>query len=191
MIEALLAEAGGRVTDLDGIAFGRGPGSFTGVRIAVSVAQGIAFGADLPALPVSTLAAMAQAAWRRHGWRRVLCALDARMEEVYWGSYVLAAEGVMRLSGEELVCPPARVPRPDGEQWQGAGPGWASYGETLTQALAGALGAGLGGSDPEIACTARALGEIALVDAGSGGGVEAEQALPVYLRDRVTHQRGR
>jgi tRNA threonylcarbamoyladenosine biosynthesis protein TsaB len=90
MIEAVLAEANLSPLQLDAIAFGRGPGAFTGVRIAVGIAQGIAFAADLPVIPISTLAALALGAAQETGYSRIAAALDARMGEVYWGVYAVA-----------------------------------------------------------------------------------------------------
>ncbi len=184
MIEGLLAEAGIGLGALDALAFARGPGSFTGVRIAVSVAQGLAFGAGLPTVPVSTLAGLAQGEHRRLGRTRVLAALDARMGEVYWAACTLGADGVMEVSGEEGVYPPAEVPIPAGGDWWGVGPGWAVYADALTQ-RAGVIA----GMSPEAGCSARDLGEIAAVEVQAGRLTPAEGALPVYLRDRVTHQR--
>ncbi|MGD2112274.1 MAG: tRNA (adenosine(37)-N6)-threonylcarbamoyltransferase complex dimerization subunit type 1 TsaB, partial [Gammaproteobacteria bacterium] len=131
MIDALLAEAQLPVARLDGIAFGRGPGSFTGVRIATSVVQGVAFAADLPVVAISTLAALAQGAMRETGTDRVLAALDARMSEVYWGVYLQDSNAMARLQGEECACAPDRVPLPDGEAWTGAGSGWMTHADAL------------------------------------------------------------
>jgi len=123
MIDELMAEAGMTISQVDAMAFGCGPGAFTGVRIAVGVTQGIAFAADLPVVPVSTLAALAQGA----GGDRVLAALDARMDEVYWGAYQRNVAGLMEGVGEECVSPPDDVPCPPGNDWQGAGAGWMVY----------------------------------------------------------------
>ena len=99
MLDELLSEAGLAISQLDALAFGRGPGAFTGVRIATGVIQGIAFGADLPVVPVSTLRALAQRAFQEYQHANVLTAFDARMDEVYWASYQLAENGLMRLQG--------------------------------------------------------------------------------------------
>ena len=126
MIDQLLAEAGIRVSDLDALAFGRGPGSFMGVRIAAGVTQGIAFAWDLPVVPISTLAAIAQTAHAETGATSVLSAIDARMNEVYWGAYRLSDDGCMELTGKEIVILPEQVNCPGEHDWCGAGSGWAS-----------------------------------------------------------------
>ena len=108
MLESLLAEAGLVLNQLDALAFGRGPGSFTGVRIAAGVIQGVAFGADLPVAPVSTLAAMAQDIFAKSRETAVFTALDARMGEVYWGVYQKSEDGYATLWGEEAVINSSR-----------------------------------------------------------------------------------
>jgi len=182
MLQGLLEEAGLSLQELDAVAFGRGPGSFTGVRIAVSVAQGVAFGAGLPTVPVSTLAALAQGVHRHSGQRRILAALDARMGEVYWGGYELGPEDVMVSAGPELVCPPDQAPLPRGGGWWGAGPGWSAYGDTL----GARIGAALEGVASEAICEAQDIVRLAAVMAKKGEMVSPELAQPVYLRDRVT-----
>ena len=183
--EELLAEGGLTLRQLDGIAFGRGPGSFTGVRIVTGVVQGIAFGADLPVAPVSTLAALALEEMEASGARRVAAAIDARMAEVYWGCYEAAGESLLRSVVEERVVAPEAVPVPEGTGWRGSGSGWGAYDE----ALAARFGEGLSGADGERLPCARhvaALGALRLVE---GEGVSAEAALPVYLRDQVAWQK--
>ena len=180
LVERLLAEAGMALGQLDAVAVGRGPGAFTGVRVAVGVAQGLAFGLDVPAVPVSTLAALALGAMRDAGAGRVLVALDARKGEVYWGAFRRAAEGVAP-AGPERVCVPASVPLPEGEGWLGAGSGFAEHGEALAARLAGALAATRPQAQPHAADVARlAAGELA-----AGRAVAAEELVPVYLRDDV------
>ena len=142
MIDQLLAESGVRVAELDALAFGRGPGSFMGVRIAAGVTQGIALAWDLPVVPVSTLAAIAQTAYSETGATRVLSAIDARMNEVYWAAYRLSDNGCMHLVGEESVIAPGQVAKPAEDGWTGAGTGWSAYGEILNAAIgAGVLSA--------------------------------------------------
>jgi len=181
MIDDLMNEAGLRVNDLDAVAFGRGPGAFTGLRIAASVTQGIAFAADLPVVAVSSLAALAQGMYREKGIRRVLAAVDARIQEVYWGVYESEANGLMQLHGEEVVCPPSRVPLPSGDGWYGAGTGWEAYLPALQARLREAAGAWDGRRYP----AARDVAALAAAGYGRGEAVAAEQALPVYLRDEV------
>ncbi|ELL64625.1 hypothetical protein SEE22704_08113, partial [Salmonella enterica subsp. enterica serovar Enteritidis str. 22704] len=93
MVQEILAASGVSLNEIDALAFGRGPGSFTGVRIGIGIAQGLALGANLPMIGVSTLATMAQGAWRKTGATRVLAAIDARMGEVYWAEYQRDAQG--------------------------------------------------------------------------------------------------
>lgn len=179
MIEAVLAETGLHLAQLDGIAFGRGPGAFVGVRIAAAVAQGLAFAADLPVVPVSTLAALARQAWRVHGAERVAAALDARMGEVYWGTYRATGSGDVVAVGDERVCPPAAVPAPAGDDWVGIGSGWDVCAEALRAACP--VRAQLRDAQPH-ALDVAALGVLRLA---RGEGVAAEHAQPVYLRDEV------
>ncbi len=186
MLEGLLAQAGLGLRALDGVAFGRGPGSFTGVRIAVAVAQGLAFGAGVPTLPVSTLAALAQGEYRRAGRRRLLAALDARMGEVYWGAFEVGAEGLVRPCGPEIVSPPDQVPVPQGDGWWGVGSGWGAWSTVFAERLGG----GLAGVSPGACCEARDIALLAAAEAAAGRFVAPELARPVYLRDRVTHQGG-
>jgi len=183
MVQALLDEAGVQKRELNAISFGRGPGSFTGVRIATGVAQGLAYALDLPVLPISTLAALAQGAWREQGARKVAAAIDARMGEVYWGGYELQ-DTVMRLAGDEGVYPPEQVPVPErAADCFGYGSGWQTYAETLEKRSG--IARHLGERFPQ----AEDLLPLALADWHAGKAIAAAQAQPVYLRDRVTHQR--
>lgn len=181
MLSALLAEAQLRPVDLDGLAYGRGPGSFTGVRIAAGTVQGIALGLGLPVVPVSSLAALAQGVRREQGATKVLCALDARMQEVYWASYKVAADGCMELIGDERVLPPDQVPVPAGEEWVGAGSGWAAYGDQLQQHLGARIASVYAQRFPD----AHDVAVLGVAGMQRGRAVSAERALPVYLRDRV------
>ena len=177
MVDELLAEAGISLSRVDGLAFGRGPGAFTGVRIAVGVAQGIAFGADLSVAPVSSLAALAQGM----AADQVLAAIDARMGEVYWGAFRRDAEGLMQPGAGECVAAPAQVPAIEGSGWLGAGSGWKSYGEALLGRYPGQVSGHDGAAFPRAASVAR-LGARVFA---RGQAVAAEEALPVYLRDQV------
>src|SRR5687767_3120441 len=120
MVDELLTQGGIALTQLDAIAFGRGPGSFTSLRIGAGVVQGLAFGADLPVVPVSSLAALAQGS----GAPKVLAAFDARMRQVYYGAFVRAGDGLVTPAGPEVVIDPAKLPLPEGTSWTGTGSGW-------------------------------------------------------------------
>jgi len=183
MVEELLREGGLALADLDAIAFGRGPGSFTGVRIATGMAQGLAFAAGLPVVPVSSLAALAQQA-ADAGHARVLAAIDARMGEVYWGEFTRGADGLVVAAGEERVCPPGAVPPPEAEGWFGIGTGWGTYRDVLEARLGGAVVDCAPEAWPRAATVAR-LGAAARA---TGVALPPAQALPVYLRDEVAHK---
>ncbi len=180
MIDTVLAEAGLSVTQLDAIAFGRGPGAFTGVRVAVSVTQGIAFASDLPVIPVSTLAALASGVYQKTGHSHVAVALDARMKEVYWGAYHVVG-GIAECVGQESVCSPEAVPMPLASDWFGAGSGWTTYAEVLAKQLV--VNGWLGDCYPHAADVARLAA--GLQKQAGNHGVQAEQALPIYLRNEV------
>lgn len=181
MMEELLAEAELKLPQLDALAFGRGPGSFTGVRIATGVIQGAAFGAELPVVPVSTLAALAQRYFRMSGARRILPAFDARMQEIYWAAYEAADDNLVSLVGAEQVATPELVELPKGEGWCGVGTGWATYSEVLAQRM----GERLSAVEADLFCSAQDVAQLAVRGYDAGEMVAAEQALPVYLRDQV------
>ncbi len=184
LVEGLLAEGGLTLSQLDALAFGRGPGSFTGVRIAAAVVQGLALGAELPVVPVSTLAGLAQGLHRLTRAQRVFPALDARMGELYWGAYALdASAGLMVLQGAEGVAKPDQLLLPAGNGWHGVGSGWTIYGETLERAFGEQLAAVH--AEPR-ECEAQDLAKLAQAAFRAGQAVPPEQALPVYLRNRVT-----
>lgn len=182
MVAELLAEGELALSDLDGLAFGRGPGSFTGVRITLGVAQGLAFGADLPLLGVSNLQALAQGAYRLCDARHVLSAIDARMGEIYVGGYV-PEQGVMVVrEAEQVIAPGAFLSEAAHHHWaSGVGSGFVTYtelGERVDH-VCDAL------PYPE----ARDLLPQALLLWQAGQGVDAAEAQPVYLRDKVTWQK--
>ena len=189
MLRDLLDTHGLTLSQTDAIAFAQGPGSFTGVRIAVSLAQGLAFAAGVPTIPVSTLAAIAGAESRRTGEEHLLVALDARMGEVYWGAFEVTGSGLVEPAGEAVVCPPDAVPIPHGGDWWGAGSGWLSYPDALTGRLSGA-GRRVSGFNPEAICEAGAILRLAVGELAAGRTLPPELARPVYLRDRVTSPRG-
>ena len=178
IIRELLGESGIALRALDGVAFGAGPGSFTGLRIACGVAQGLAFGTRLPLVGVGSLEAMAEAAHTAHGWTRVACAIDARMREVYFGAYE-REDGSWHRRVEPCVLPPAEAPLLEG-RWFGAGNGFAAY-AALGERLAGALA----DRDERTLPTAVAIGTLALPRLEAGEGVPAREAAPLYVRHRV------
>jgi tRNA threonylcarbamoyladenosine biosynthesis protein TsaB len=171
-IQELLAQAGLRLTDLDAIVFGRGPGSFTGLRTACSVAQGLAFGAGVPVLAVDTLLAVAEDAHQREGVQQVVAVLDARMNEVYWACYVRDS-GPWRQQGETALGPPEAVSVPAG--WVLAGNAFAAYGARLPAAAARI----------EALPSAAALLRVAPMLIAAGRARPAASATPLYIRDKV------
>ena len=181
MIEELLGERELRLPDVDALVFGRGPGAFTGVRIATGMVQGLAFAADQPVIAVSNLAALAQRAWREHGAETVAAAIDARMDEVYWGLYGLQ-DGVMQSLDDERVCPPEAVSLPDGvASVAGAGTGW-QYADRLAVSAER--------SWPQMLPNAVDLITLALPRWLAGEVLDAADAQPVYLRDKVATPKG-
>jgi tRNA threonylcarbamoyladenosine biosynthesis protein TsaB len=184
MIRELLSEQNLVPADLDALAFACGPGSFTGLRIATGVVQGLAWGLDLPVLPVSSLAAVALGAMDTLDMKDgdgVAVAFDARMSEVYWGCFQAQA-GRPRLLGTEQVCAPEAVSLPPvSGHWAGAGQGW----RLKNQMPSGVVTAAVVVDDtlvPRASCVAR----LASDELAKGGGVSAAQAQPVYIRDEVT-----
>lgn len=176
MLDALLKDAGTRVKQVDGIAFGKGPGSFTGVRIACGVAQGLALGADLNVVGVCTLQALAEAS----GKEKVIAAIDARMGELYLAAYEKREGGWMTLV-EPCLCKADDAPAVAGEGWFGAGSGFA-VGEGALQAH---YGGQLAGVDAQAVPQAGAVARLAAGEFARGNAVDAALALPLYLRDKV------
>jgi len=175
-IQSLLSEAGLQLKDLHGLAFGAGPGSFTGVRIAAGVAQGLGLGANLPVAAICTLQALAEAS----GADKVIACLDARMGEVYHAAYVKDASEWKALSEPGLYKPDA-VPALAGGDWVGAGSGWQTYGEQLSQIYQGQLQKVM----PELLPTATAVLRLATPIFASGQARPAAEAMPIYIRNRV------
>ncbi len=180
MVNELLSESSILLTQLDAMAFGRGPGAFTGVRIAAGVIQGLAVSADCPVVPVSTLATLAQGAISES--KQVACAIDARMDEVYWGLYTANQHNIMQLVGEEIVCPPEATHIPASNGWLGVGSGWETYENELQTRMAGSLSGFRPGDYP----SAEAICTLAIDAYQRGEAVDAAEAQPVYLRDKVT-----
>jgi tRNA threonylcarbamoyladenosine biosynthesis protein TsaB len=181
MIDELLHDAGAALAGFDAIAFGAGPGSFTGLRIACGVAQGLAFAAGVPVAGVSTLLAVAQGS----GADRVVVCLDARMGEIYFGAFQreAASGGERRWSivHAPQLCVPAAAPQLDGGGWVGAGSGFSVHGATLAQRYGGCLSE----TRPELRPSASDIAALAVHMVRAGLTVAAEDAAPVYIRDRV------
>mgnify|MGYP004711564059 CR=1 FL=1 len=182
LVQELLQAQQLDLTALDVLAFGRGPGSFTGVRIGIGIAQGLALGANLPMIGVSSLATMAQGAWRLTGANRVLAAIDARMGEVYWAEYQRDANGEWQGADSEAVLKPedvlARIGQLSGE-WATVGTGWAAYPHLLTS-----TGATLVTTEVTLPAAEDML-PLALSAWQRDESVAVENAEPVYLRNEV------
>ncbi len=175
-IQALLDTANITLKDLDGIAFGAGPGAFTGVRIACGVAQGLAFGAGLPVGGENTLMALAQASEAEE----VLACLDARMGEIYHAVLVRDGTG-WRETIATTVCKPELAPAVSGDGWVGVGSGWGVY----AQALSAIYQANLTQIRPEVTPTASAILQLAIPIFVAGKAKSASEAMPIYIRNRV------
>ena len=177
MVQELLAEAGVALADCDAIAFGAGPGSFTGVRTACGIAQGLAWGAGLPVIPLITLDAVALACRQQSGARDVLAVLDARMGEVYWAQY----KGAERVAGPALCAPGALVPLDSEGPLSACGNGLAAYPEAFAgTAFANSAFTGL---MPH----ARDIAVLAVIAFAAGAAVPAAQAQPLYLRNKIAY----
>ncbi|WP_206485444.1 tRNA (adenosine(37)-N6)-threonylcarbamoyltransferase complex dimerization subunit type 1 TsaB [Thalassotalea sp. G2M2-11] len=183
MIDRLLKQAGCQLSELDGLIFGQGPGSFTGVRIGIGVAQGLAFSAELPVVGVSTLQAMAQLAYEKFQQSKVVSLIDARMSEVYLGGYQVNEQGLMMPVLDEAVLSPKKVAEyltAFNDGIYGVGTGWDAYASELTVKK-------LNLDSPQVlypdAKAMLTLGQFAFAQ---GKSVNAENAQPVYVRDTVS-----
>ncbi|OQW69203.1 MAG: tRNA (adenosine(37)-N6)-threonylcarbamoyltransferase complex dimerization subunit type 1 TsaB [Proteobacteria bacterium ST_bin12] len=183
-IQVLLNSANMKLKDLDGIAFGAGPGAFTGVRIASGVAQGLGFGANLPVVGINTLTALAETS----GKQKVIACLDARMGEIYHAA-LAKKDGIWVEISETQVCKPQNAPTLEGEDWFGVGSGWAVYMEDLTliygQNLSQDLNEGLPNILGDFTPTAEAILRLAQPIFESGKAKPAIEAMPIYVRNRV------
>ena len=176
MVDELLRAHALKLKALDGIAYGEGPGSFTGLRIACGVVQGLAFGAGLSVVGIGTLLAMAAAT----DAQRVVCCLDARVHEVYHAAYKKAGE-LWRVEHAPSVCKPDAGPELSGGGWLAIGDGFASYAQALRSRYAGQLAA----IEPERYPHAREIARLALPRFEAGEALGSEHAAPVYLREKV------
>lgn len=175
-IQLLLDKARLNLSDLDGIAFGAGPGSFTGVRIACGVAQGLAFGANLPVVGINVLMALAEAS----GAERVIAASDARMGEVYHAAYI-RKDGDWTEMCAAGVYKPQDVPAVEGDDWVGVGTAWKVYDETLREQYQQQVSKTLSEMTPK----AEAIMRLAIPIFARGEAVSASKAAPIYIRNRV------
>jgi tRNA threonylcarbamoyladenosine biosynthesis protein TsaB len=186
LVEQLLSDSQTTVNQLDAIAFGRGPGSFTGLRICLGAVQGLAFGADLPVIPISTLAAQAQQFVNDDGAKYgsdslIVSTLDARMDEIYWAVFQSSEAGLVSVGSERLSSPEKLLVELSGQNNVIIGAG-LNYAPRISQ---------LGQFEqyPKVLPTAAAVASLGLVDFRQGISYAADQALPIYLRDEVAWQK--
>jgi len=179
MMDQLLAEAEIKLTDLDGFAFGCGPGSFTGVRIACGVAQGTCYGADLPSIAISSLRGLAQGIYRQYQVEKVASAFDARMGEVYWGTYYLDQNKIMVLKDKEQVIQPKHIELSQATSWVGAGSGWNTL-DLQQMALKHKIKTHIN----EV-CYAQDIAFLAKHAILAGEGSHSKEIKPVYLRQNI------
>lgn len=189
MVDELLAEAGIKRSDLGAIAFGRGPGAFTGLRIAASVVQGLAFALDLPVIPVSSLQALAQRGVREYSQRQTLAAIDARMGEIYWAAYQVNEAGLMEPVCEEYLTAPSNLsedmlPANAGiANFCGVGTGWQYQGDMREPF------ASVKNIEANVFTHALDVLSLAFPRFQQQDWVSVEEALPIYLRNNVAHQK--
>ena len=185
MMDSLFEQAGTDLSTIDAIALGRGPGSFTGVRVGVGVAQGIAYARDLPVIPISSLAAVAESARQTVGADNIAVAMDARMGEVYAAHYQHSNTGWQQMTAEQ-VCKADAVTLPTSGDWFGVGTAWETY-DTELRTHYGARLQGVAAAHFPLASAVIALAQI---EAAAGRMLPAAEALPVYLRDNVAKKKG-
>ncbi len=183
LTDELLSAADLELTSLSGIAFGRGPGSFTGLRVSVAVAQGLSAVSGVPLLPVSSLLCLAERAWREHGCERALVCVDAHMGEVY-SAVAERRDGVVMIVGDERLSAPAHAARPSGAGWCAVGSGLAAHAAELEETTRSAARL-----IPELVPSALDLFPQAARDLTAGRTTAASAALPVYLREHTAWRR--
>ena len=180
MCEQVLAQGQVQLTQLDAIAFGRGPGAFTGVRLAASVTQGIALAHDLPVVPVSSLAVMAQAAYISNHASQVLTCIDARMQEIYLGLYEINKDKIMQPQIDEQVIKPEAVDLSISGECYGVGSGWRNYAKILQERCGMEIS-----YDENAFPQAEYVASLGQYYFQQGQSVSAVEALPIYLRNNV------
>jgi len=174
MIDELLQKAHLKLAQLDAIAFGCGPGSFTGIRLAASVAQGLAYGVNLPIIPVSTLQILAQTAYDQFSYSHALVVLDARMEQVYWGAYKII-DGLMEEVLADAIAVPSQISFSQDGNWVGVGNGWKTYQAELQKTCC------VTAIKDEVLPEARSIIKLAITSFSQHKTVAPQFALPVYL----------
>ena len=177
MVGELLAARALEPRDLDGVAYGAGPGSFTGLRIACGVAQGIAYGAGIPVIGIGTLLALAHAAQAQ----QIVCCLDARMGEIYHAAYRLLDDGSWQEVCEPSLCHPAAAPQLPAGAWMGCGSGFNVHRPVLAERYAGCLAGVIEGIAPH----ANEVAGLAALEFACGHAIAAADAMPLYVRNKV------
>lgn len=178
MLEQLLKQNNLKLEEIDALAFCHGPANFTGIRIAAGIIQGLALAAKIPVIPISSLQALAQGAYRQFGAEKVLVCLDARVQEINWGVYQLGANNLMAALIPDTLCSPQQIIVPESEDWLGIGNGWSVYQETLQHSC----GKNLFRIEADFNPHAQDVALLAKYYFEQGKVVAAEQALPLYLR---------
>lgn len=183
LLDEVLSEQEIKINQVDAIVFGSGPGSFSGLRIAASVAQGLAFGANLPVIAISSLAALAQSAYEELGWRHILVGMDAKMQQAYFAAYSVTSN-MVKLIGEESVCTPQTFSAPsDHAEWYGVGDAWDIYKSEIAEKTIAV--------DSKCLPKATAMLSLAREKFTKHQWLSPEAALPCYLRNNVaTKPRG-
>ena len=181
MIDGLLAETQSSLSQLNALTFTAGPGSFTGVRIATAIIQGLAYGADLPVIPISTLAILAQGAVRQFSASHILPAIDARMHQIYWGCYTSDESGIVSAIRPDSLSNPSEITVPDFDAWIGIGNGFKQYADTLHKAIGNRMSNAYSDYYPH----AKDLLPLARIKYEKQERVTAETVQPIYLRNRV------
>lgn len=181
-LNEIIKRANISLNQLDAIALGCGPGSFTGVRIATSVVKAVAFAMQIPVIPVSSLATLAQVGFETFGWQQLLVAMDARIQEIYWGTYVVNDQGLASLVFKETVCSPLDIMQPKEGDWYGIGDAWAKHADKIPYQP----------KDTDTQClpTARAVLSLARFKYQKKDWVSADHVSPVYLREQVAKKNG-
>ena len=183
-VDELLVEAGTTLTAVDAIAVGYGPGSFMGVRLAVSVAQGLAYAANRPVVPISSLRALAQTLADQTAVSSIVAGWDARMQELYWGTYTVDPQGIVQLLGDDRLSKPGEVAISAERQWCAVGNAWEVYEKELPQE---AFFKRVAKSHTDLYPTAVAVAKLGMYELIAGKEILPLILEPLYLRNKVTY----